>query len=95
MGWLRMMFLGNIGQQMDIEEQRSELERLHAHASQGHAKDAQQDHRLLSLEAENVDLKLCLVELAKLLIAKGVLDRAEIEHLVDDIDPPESGQEPC
>jgi cell division septum initiation protein DivIVA len=54
MGWGRMLLLGNWGQQMDIEDQRQEIEELRQQLEAGtRAGDTTQKSRVAQLEKDN------------------------------------------
>lgn len=85
MGWGRMLLLGNLGQQMDIEDQRREIEELRNQLRQ----DARQrgDHVTMTmLAAENAELRLYLAALVRYMVAKGQIDPEEFEQLLEAVD---------
>jgi hypothetical protein len=82
------MLLGDVGNQLDIQDARAELERLRRSWSDGVSKDREQDERLRALADENEQLKLCLIALVRLLVAKGVLAGADVTEIVNVLDPP-------
>ncbi len=87
MGWGRMLLLGNWGQQMDIEEQREEIEDLrHQLAAATGSGDTTLNNRVAQLEKENGELRLYLASLMKYLGHKGVLHQDEFRKLVETID---------
>lgn len=89
MGWGRMLFLGNWGQQMDIEEQRQEIESLREqmfHAGAGSRDTTDLKGRVLQLERENNELRLYLASLVRYLGHKGVLHQDEFRSLVEAVD---------
>ncbi len=87
MGWGRMLLLGNWGQQMDIEDQKREIEdlRQRLQTDTGRA-DATQIGRIFQLEKENNELRLYMAALIRYLGHQGVLDQDEFRMLVDAID---------
>lgn len=87
MGWGRMLLLGDLGQQLDIQEARADLERLNRQRSTQVGKDREQDEQIDALAGENLDLKLCLIALVHLLVNKGVLKQGEVQAIVSAIDP--------
>ena len=92
MGWGRLFLLGNVGQQMDIEELRSGLRRMRRNAAAHSAISAQKQAEVLQgLEAENAELKLYLAALVRLLVAKGVVSADELRQVVEAVDA-EDGQ---
>ncbi len=67
MGWGRMLLLGNLGQQLDIEDQRRELQELRSRMrceSHGGVRDIEQ--RLANLERQGDEMKLYLAGLGTL-----------------------------
>lgn len=87
MGWGSMFLLGNIGQQMDIEDQKSELERLREQfISHTHEPDNSVEARIARLEKENGELKLYLAALIRYLEHKGTVRESEFRNLVNVID---------
>jgi len=87
MGWGRMLLLGNWGQQMDIEDQRQEIEDLRARLDSGvRAGDTTLKSRVAELEKENSELRLYLASLIRYLGHKGVLRQDEFRKLVETID---------
>jgi cell division septum initiation protein DivIVA len=87
MGWGRMLLLGNWGQQMDIEDQRMEIEELRQQLAAGaRAGDTTLKNRVAQLEKENGELRLYLASLIRYLRHKGVLRQDEFHKLVETID---------
>jgi hypothetical protein len=88
MGWGRMLLLGDWGQQMDIEDQRREIETLQRQVRAGSAGRAAGDvsPRLAQLEKENDELRLYLASLVRYLGSKGILRRDEFAALVETVD---------
>ena len=89
MGWGRMFLLGDIGQQIDIEEQRTEMRRLRRKMRA--AKRAGESAEALraqvdELENEVDELRLYIVALVRHLIGKGVLTREQLERWLASVD---------
>lgn len=86
MGWGRFFLLGNLGQQLDLMDQKQEMDglRLQLAAHRQGAPSAAPD--LPSLQRENDELKLYLAALFRLLAAKGIASPAEIRALVTAVD---------
>jgi Tfp pilus assembly protein PilO len=82
-----MLLLGNLGQQLDIEDQRREMQELRSRL-RAEAGRATQDFevRLDKLERQSDEMKLYLAALVRYLAAKGQIDLREFEKLVDEID---------
>ena len=91
MGWGRMLLLGNWGQQMDIEDQRKELQALrHQLARPSRSTDT---GRLIALERENAELRLYVAAIVRYLAAKGSIDPSEFGVLVNEIDREDGRQD--
>ena len=86
MGWGRTLFLGDIGNRMDIADTESDLKRLRRRVVRKEQTDEAQEARLNELEVENEQLKLYLASLARLLVSKGVVSEEELNSFVDIID---------
>ena len=87
MGWGRMLLLGNLGQQLDIEEQRREIQNLRSRVrSESRAAAGDIEVRLDVLERQSDEMKLYLAALVRYLAAKGHLDLTEFAQLVDEVD---------
>jgi len=87
MGWGRMLLLGNLGQQLDIEDQRQEIQALRRRVraeSGAAARDI--EVRLDILERQSDEMKLYLAAIVRYLASKGQIDLHEFAKLVDEID---------
>jgi Tfp pilus assembly protein PilO len=85
MGWGRFLLLGNLGQQLDLADQRREMRDLRAELRRAQRPQADAT-TLAELRAENDELRLYLTALMRLLAAKGVVTREELEQIVAAID---------
>ena len=81
MGWMRTIFLGDIGNRLDIEETERDIHKLRARIGTQDTRDREQDERIQQLERDNAELKLCLGALMRTLVSKGVCTREELEAL--------------
>jgi cell division septum initiation protein DivIVA len=82
-----MLLLGNWGQQMDIEDQKQEIEQLRQQLEYGaQAGDTTLKNRVAQLQRENGELRLYLAALIKYLGHKGALRQDEFRKLVETID---------
>ncbi|MCO4098643.1 MAG: hypothetical protein HEQ38_04395 [Gemmatimonas sp.] len=86
MSWGRMLLLGNVGQQLDIEDIEDDMVRLRARITSQQTTDRSQDAALITLRREVTDLKLVVGELARLLVATGALPAEAVERLVRGVD---------
>jgi hypothetical protein len=86
MGWGRLLLLGDIGQQLDIQEAAGDIASLKAALQSKAALDRSQDERLAHLQKRVLDLELCVASLLRLLAQKQTLSAEELSrlaHLVD------------
>ena len=88
MGWGRMMLMGNVGQQLDIQDLGNTVSQLQTVLEQTQNLDLQQERTLDELRTENRELKLYLATLVHLLVAKGLIQQAEVDAAVHAIDKP-------
>jgi hypothetical protein len=79
-----------MGQQLDLTAQGEELGRLRRSLAKRQAKDLDQDARITALVQENLNLKLGLAALVRLLAARGAVRAEEIADLVDVLDSSET-----
>ncbi len=87
MGWGRMFLLGNLGQQLDIEDQRRELQELRSRMrSESRPSTQDIELRLNILERQSDEMKLYLAALVRYLASKGQIDLGEFAKLVDQVD---------
>lgn len=95
MGWGRMFLLGDWGQQMDIEDQRQEIQKLRRQMRRGGGGRAAPDlsRRVNELEKENDELRLYLASLVRYLGRKGLLVRDEFAALVEAVDAEDGKQD--
>lgn len=88
MGWGRMLLLGNVGQQMDIDDLKRYLDQAVKELERNSQVDRQQAAEIARLKRENQELKLYTLGLIRLLAAKGLVSDAEVNQLVASIDQP-------
>jgi len=86
MGWGRMLLLGNVGQQLDIQDTERSLADLSHRLRQSGQFDREAARRLDQLAAENAELKLYLAAIVRLLASKNIVTDAELRSIVDAID---------
>lgn len=77
-----MMLLGNVGQQLDIEDVSNSVAQMQAALRQTQNLDRRQEQEIDALRSENQELKLYLATLIKLLVAKGVIRQEEVDAAV-------------
>jgi hypothetical protein len=82
-----MLLLGNLGQQLDIEDQRRQLQSPRSRVRAESREAAQSiEVRLDILERQSDEMKLYLAALARYLVAKGLVEPNEFARLVDEVD---------
>ena len=87
MGWGRMLLLGNLGQQLDIEDQRRELQQLRSRVRSESRQSSQDiEVRLDILERQSDEMKLYMAALVRYLAAQEQIDLNEFARLVDEVD---------
>jgi len=93
MGWLRTLFLGDIGNRLDIGDNEARIRSVRNSVRRVHREkrkvDATQDAAIQELEARVEQLELTVGMLTSLLVSKGVVSEGELEQLVDRLDPEE------
>ncbi|MFT3781204.1 MAG: hypothetical protein QM790_04245 [Nibricoccus sp.] len=86
MGWGRMFLLGNVGQQMDIEDVKDYLNQAIEEINKGEQIDADQNREIERLKKENRELQLYVLALARLLTQKQIVTEAELTSIVSTIE---------
>lgn len=86
MGWGRYFLLGDFGQQLDLTDQRNEIESLRQELSQIRMSSGGSADNFQSLQMENDELRLYLAAIVRLLISKGVFTKDEMRRVVDAVD---------
>lgn len=86
MGWGRYFLLGDFGQQLDLSDQRQEIEQLRGELAARRMESPAAATDPAALQRENDELKLYLAAIFRLLAAKGVATPQEIRALVSSID---------
>jgi hypothetical protein len=86
MGWGRFLLLGNLGQQLDISDQKNEIEDLKQELRRSRVSSPAVSSDIARLQAENDELRLYLAALVRLLTAKGLVSREEIRQVVNTVD---------
>ena len=81
-----MMLLGNVGQQLDIQDLENAIRDMQSAFSQTQNLDRTQERSIEQLQSENHELKLYLATLVKLLVAKGVIRQEEVDAAVQAIE---------
>ncbi len=86
MGWGRTLFLGDIGNRLDIGDTERDIAGVKREISAAFHKDMSQDEKIEALVNENIELKLYLASLIRLLSTKGSISKDELQAMVTAVD---------
>jgi hypothetical protein len=86
MGWGRTLFLGDIGNRLDIEDTERDIQQLKRKMASEQNSNASQEQIIAQLIIENAQTKLYLASIARLMLSKGAITKQELEIMVDTID---------
>jgi hypothetical protein len=86
MGWGRWMLLGDAGQQLDLSDQHVRIQQLEERLRTARNRDAAITDELRRLTVENGQIKLYLAAVFRLLLEKNLVDRRELEEVIQAID---------
>lgn len=86
MGWGRTLFLGDIGNRLDIDDVERDLRSMRREVESKFRTDMSQDEAIQTLLEENGQLKLYLAALVRLLTQKGTISQQELAAIVTVID---------
>jgi hypothetical protein len=93
MGWGRLLLLGNIGQQLDLSDQKAEIEELRRGLEQNRALTMGKpvdlgsvEREIRALHTENDELRLYLTAITRLLVSKGAVTQDELIEIVNAVD---------
>ena len=86
MGWGRYLLMGDLGQQLDLSDQRAEIDRLRSEIRQSRSAEPDRSRQLEELQADNEELRLYLAAVVRILVSKGVVTVDEMKQVVDAID---------
>jgi len=81
-----MMLLGNVGQQLDIQDVENAVSQMQSALNATQDLDQRQEQEIDTLRREHQELKLYFATLVKLLVAKGVIRQEEVDSAVQAID---------
>jgi hypothetical protein len=87
MGWMRTLFMGDIGQNIEIEELQRRLDQMRDARSSA---ALSQEKQIEVLQDEIDTLSLRLAVLIKLLVSKKVLTAEEIASMIAALEPEDS-----
>lgn len=86
MGWARTLFLGDIGNRLDIADTESDIAQLKQELAGSSRQDESQDEKIRKLIAENAQFKLYFAALVRLLVKKDCISKPELEAIVAAVD---------
>lgn len=86
MGWGRTLFLGDIGNRLDIADTEQDIQQLKLKLDNEKYVNKSQDEVIRELAVENAQAKLYLAALVRLLLSKGTITQDELEVMVNTID---------
>jgi hypothetical protein len=87
MGWMRALFMGDIGQNLEIEELQQRLDEMRNEKA---AASWTQEKQVEALREETHHLKVRLAVLIKLLVAKNLLTAQEIASMITALESEDS-----
>jgi len=86
MGWGRWLLLGDLGQQLDLNDRAAQIQRLEERLRTARNRDAAVTDELRRLTTENGQIKLYLATIFRLLLEKNLVDRRELEEVIQAVD---------
>jgi hypothetical protein len=93
MGWGRTLFLGDIGNRLDIDDVEREVSDLKRAITGEYQRDMSQDQKIAKLIEENAEIKLYLAALIRLLTAKGSISKQDLQSIVAAVDAEDGRQD--
>jgi hypothetical protein len=83
MGWGRFLFLGNLGQQMDLSDHEMAIHDM----KQELWRDRNAESRTVERLQDDIDrLRLYLAVVMQIILSKGIVTKDELQKIVDAID---------
>jgi hypothetical protein len=86
MGWGRYLLLGDLGQQLDLADQKAEIEQMREEIRRSRSSGGGSAGQIEGLQAENDELRLWLAAIIRVLVSKRVVSQEEIRRIVAAID---------
>ena len=86
MGWLKHILLGELGQSIDIMDAKEAMAGQAALQIQQSKRVVDANLEIARLRRRNEQLHLAITALTRHLVAKGVVDAAELAAFIDEID---------
>jgi hypothetical protein len=85
-GWIRALFLGDIGNRLDIADVETEVLRIRRDLQTSGKTDAVHGKLIEVLLRENAELKIYLSAIVRLLVTKQVVSKEELESIINGLD---------
>jgi hypothetical protein len=92
MGWGRYLLLGDLGQQLDLSDQKEELARLRTEIQRRGPPSADATPAIQQLQQENDELRLYLAAVIRCLVSKQVISGDELKQIVELVDAEDGAQ---
>ncbi|MCB9891588.1 MAG: hypothetical protein H6832_17950 [Planctomycetes bacterium] len=93
MGWLRTLFLGDIGNRLDIADTEEQIRKLHLELRktqrEKNSTDASQDAEIAKLHGRVAQLELTIGALCSLMVRKQLMTESDLRQFVNSLDPEE------
>ncbi len=86
MGWGRYLLLGSLGQQLDLSDQRAEIDQLRNELRTARVAGPAGPGPIRQLQQENDELRLYIAALVRILVNKRVVTAEELREVVEAID---------
>ena len=86
MGWGRYFLLGDLGQQLDLQDRQREMQQIRDYIHGQQQVDQGQEEALKALREENAELKLYVTALVRLLTRKGLVSEEEVKEMVQSVE---------
>jgi hypothetical protein len=86
MGWGRYLLLGDLGQQLDLADQKAEIDQMREEMRRSRSSDSGASGLLEHVQAENDELRLYLAAVIRILISKRIVTKEEMARIIDAVD---------
>lgn len=86
MGWMRTLLLGDIGNRLDIKDAEREIHSVRRSLSIAQMEQGTREREVILLKEEVAQMKLATQTLTRFLIEKGVVDQAELDAFIVEVD---------
>lgn len=86
MGWGRTLFLGDIGNRLDIADAEREIASIKHELTRLYREGMTTEEQLERLIQDNAELRLYLASLFRVLMSKSIISKEEVEQMVQNVD---------